>query len=202
MKGCLSFRSNNRGVQIFFFQSKARWDKKKKKKSPNKRTATNLCLSLSGLTLFVFFSLSLSFLKSNRSDSGSGGGNISRRRLRVSLEGNPFCPGAPSFNRMYQQKVRSTMSKLATMASRAGFDVAQSGRHILWRFCRLPLSSLWELIKHWTAWGRASAPREGGGRKKKILLCNHPDWLDCTRKTMLWQHRNKQEALLSFFNSN
>lgn len=116
------------------------------------------------LDSFWFFFLSLSFLKSNRSDSG---GNISRRRLRVSLEGNPFCPGAPSFNRMSQQKVRSTMSKLATMASRAGFDVAQSGRHILWRFCRLPLSSLWELIKHWAAWGRASAPREGEGRGKK-----------------------------------
>lgn len=109
-----------------------------------------------------FFSLSLSFFKSNRSDGG-GGGNVSHRRLRVPLEGNPFCPGAPSFNRMSQQKVRSTMSKLATMGSRAGFDVAQSGRHILWRFFRLPLSSLRELIKHWTAWGRASAPRGGRG---------------------------------------
>lgn len=136
-----------------------------KKKIPPKKNFNKSVFILFRLDSFCIF-FSLSFLKSNRSDSG-GGGNISRRRLRVSLEGNPFCPGAPSFNRMSQQKVRSTMSKLATMGSRAGFDVAQSGRHILWRFCRLPLSSLWELIKHWTAWGRASAPSEGGGGKKK-----------------------------------
>lgn len=128
MKGRLSFRSNSnkRGVQIFFFKSKARWDKKK---IPPKKNFNKSVFILFRLDSFCIF-FSLSFLKSNRSDSG-GGGNISRRRLRVSLEGNPFCPGAPSFNRMSQQKVRSTMSKLATMGSRAGFDVAQSGRHIL-----------------------------------------------------------------------
>ncbi|KAK1880145.1 putative Xaa-Pro aminopeptidase [Dissostichus eleginoides] len=36
-----------------------------------------------------------------------------------------------SFNRMYQQKVRSTMSKLCTKGSGAGFDVPQSTGHIL-----------------------------------------------------------------------
>lgn len=149
MKGCLSFRNNNR----FFFLLIERYNKKKS----HKRELQKVCVH----SFYVFlFPLSL-FFKSTRSDSGGGGGIISRQRLRVSLEGNPFCPGAPSFNRMSQQKVRSTMSKLATMGSRAGFDVAQSGRHILWRFFRLPLSSLRELIKHWTAWGRASAPREG-----------------------------------------
>lgn len=71
---------------------------------------------------------------------------------------------AVSFNRISQQKVRSTMSKLRTIGSGAGFDVSQSSGHILWRFCRLsppssPLS-LWELIKHWTAWGQALAQSE------------------------------------------
>lgn len=65
-----------------------------------------------------------------------------------------------SFNRISQQKVRSTMSKLCTIGSGAGFDVSQSSGHILWRFCLLPPSSLWELIKHWTAWGQASAQSE------------------------------------------
>lgn len=67
---------------------------------------------------------------------------------------------AVSFNRISQQKVRSTMSKLRTIGSGAGFDVSQSSGHILWRFCRLPPLSLWDLIKHWTAWGQALAQSE------------------------------------------
>lgn len=55
---------------------------------------------------------------------------------------------AASFNRISQQKVRSTMSKLCTKGSGAGFNVSQSTGHILWRFCLLPSSSLRELIKH------------------------------------------------------
>lgn len=78
---------------------------------------------------------------------------------------------AVSFNRISQQKVRSTMSKLCTIGSGAGFDVSQSSGHILWRFCLLPPSSLWELIKHWTAWGQASAQSE----KDFVLSSRHLD---------------------------
>lgn len=52
------------------------------------------------------------------------------------------------------------MSKLRTIGSGAGFDVSQSAGDILWRFHHLPESSLWELIKHWTALGQASAQNE------------------------------------------
>lgn len=41
-------------------------------------------------------------------------------------------------------------------------------------FSLLPLSSLWELIKHWTAWGQASAQSE---KEKHFFLSSHRDWM-------------------------
>lgn len=113
-------------------------------------------------------------LKSNRSDTWQQQRQQQRQHLPLTAQSFPGgksslcgrCERAMSFNRISQQKVRSTMSKLCTIGSGAGFDVSQSTGDTLWRFRHLPKSNLWELIKHWTALGQASAQNE----KDLILL--------------------------------
>lgn len=103
---------------------------------------------------------------------------------------------AVSFNRISQQKVRSTMSKLCTKGSGAGFKVSQSTGHILWRFRLLPSSSLWELIKHWTAWGQAQA--QSG---KKWLASHNLDsvsWITCYCVCKKTQAAARHETMMGF----
>lgn len=156
------FRSNNRSLSMGLrdFQPNIRKEK----------TTTNL--SVVPFQAWVFIS--------NRSDTWQQ----RQQRQHLPLTAQSFPGGksslsrrsepAVSFNRISQQKVRSTMSKLCTIGSGAGFDVSQSSGHILWRFCLLPPSSLWELIKHWTAWGQASAQSE---KEKDFFVIILSSWL-------------------------
>lgn len=138
------------------------------------KTVTNLCVAPFQAGIF----------KSNRSDIWQQQ-KQQQQHLPLTAQSPPGGKSslsgrrepAMSFNRISQQKVRSTMSKLCTIGSGAGFDVSQSSGDILWRFRHLPESSLWELIKHWAAWGQASAQNE----KTKIQFYYYlSPWQDMT----------------------
>lgn len=153
-----------------------------------KKTTTNL--SVVSFQAWIFIS--------NRSDTWQQ----RQQRQHLPLTAQSFPGGksslsgrsepAVSFNRISQQKVRSTMSKLCTIGSGAGFDVSQSSGHILWRFCLLPPSSLWELIKHWTAWGQASAQSEK--EKDFFQLSCH---LDCMLHELFYHFLWKKDLKIA-----
>lgn len=164
MKGCLSSRSNNRAGRFLGPNAK--------KKNNNKSA------------YILFLRPRLFFLK--RTDrttaaaaatSPTGGSEGPRREIL-------FVP-AVQVGHVFQQDI----------PTEGEVNYEQTGHNGMWSWiwrCTKrwsyslkilpspPLSGLWELIKHWTAWGHALATSEKEG--EKILFFNYPDL------TVRWIH--------------